>query len=462
MTHSAIDPDYPDSLWWSTLPGVEARPRLAGDIDVDVAIVGAGYTGLWTAYYTLLNDPTLKVAVIERKVAGFGASGRNGGWCSALFPAALHRIARESSRDEAIRLQRTMNATVDEVARVIGAEGIDAGWKKGGTVIVARNELQRARAEADIADARDWGFGPEELELLDAAETQARIGIPDAIAGTWNAHCAAMNPARLVRGLAAAVERRGATIYENTPALAIAPGGVRTAYGVVRAAKVIRATEGYTPDLPTGKREIVPVYSLMIATEPLSDEQLQSVGLEERPTFSEYRNMIIYGQRTADGRIAFGGRGAPYKFGSRTDASFDVDAKVHAWLERTLVELFPSLQGVGITHRWGGPLGIARDWWATVGLDPVTGLGWAGGYVGDGVGTANLAGRTLGDLITGRQTDLVTLPWVNRRSRRWEPEPLRWLGVNAGLQAMGWADPEERRSGRPSVIAKTFEHLIHG
>ncbi len=452
----------PQSLWWDTIPTVTPRPSLAGDTDADVVIVGAGYTGLWTAYYLLEHDPSVRVAVVESEVAGFGASGRNGGWCSALFPARLERVAKESSRDEAIRLQRTMNATVDEVGRVIAHEGLEVGWHKGGTVIVARSELQLARAQADVEDARSWSFGPEDLELLDAAEVQQRIGVADAIGGTWNAHCAAIHPAKLVRGLADIVESRGATIYENTPAVAIATGGVRTPFGTIRAPHVIRATEGFTASLPGNKRDVAPVYSLMIATAPLDEATLASVGLADRPTFSEFRNMIIYGQRTADGRIAFGGRGAPYKFASRTDPKHDLDDRVFTWLQRTLTELFPVLDGVEITHRWGGPLGIARDWWATVGLDPVTGVGWAGGYVGDGVGTSNLSGRTLADLILKRDTDLVTLPWVNRRSRKWEPEPFRWIGVNTGLQAMGLADPEESRTGRPSLIAKTFDRLIHG
>lgn len=453
---------FPDSLWWSTIPTIDPRPALAGDRDADVVIVGAGYTGLWTAYYLLKNSPGLDVVIVEKEVAGFGASGRNGGWCSALFPARLERIAKESSRDEAIRLQRTMNATVDEVGRVIAAEELDVDWHKGGTVIVSRSELQLKRAQDEVADAREWSFGPEDLELLDAAGVKERIGVPDALGGTWNAHCAALNPAKLARQLADVVEKLGATIYENTPALAIAPGGVRTPDGTVRAEYVIRATEGYTPSLPSGRRDIAPVYSLMIATEPLSESTLAAVGLADRPTFSEYRNMIIYGQRTADGRIAFGGRGAPYKFGSRTDPKFDTDEKVFTWLQATLAELFPVLDGVTITNKWGGPLGIARDWWATCGLDPVTRIGWSGGYVGDGVGTSNLGGRTLADLILQRDTDLVTLPWVNRRSRRWEPEPFRFLGVNTGLKAMGWADPEEARTGKPSRIAKTFDTLIHG
>jgi glycine/D-amino acid oxidase-like deaminating enzyme len=232
----------------------------------------------------------------------------------------------------------------------------------------------------------------------------------------------------------------------------------------------VRATEGYTPGLAGERRAVAPVYSLMVATEPLPPELWEEIGLADRPTFSDGRHVIVYGQRTADDRIAFGGRGAPYHFGSRVRPSQDHEPRVFAMLRETLLGLLPQLRstgggssgGVAFTHSWGGPLGIARDWAASVGLDRATGLAWAGGYVGDGVGTSNLAGRTLADLVTGRDTELVTLPWVNHRSRRWEPEPLRWLGINAGLRAMQVADWEERRTGRRSHVARAMAPLIHG
>jgi glycine/D-amino acid oxidase-like deaminating enzyme len=225
---------------------------------------------------------------------------------------------------------------------------------------------------------------------------------------------------------------------------------------------VVRATEGYTPDLPGLRRLIAPVYSLMVATEPLAASVWQEVGLAGRPTFSDARHVVVYGQRTADGRLAFGGRGAPYHFGSRVRPGFDEEPRVFGGLRETVRELFPQLGDVEFTHAWGGPLGITRDWSASVGLDRASGLAWAGGYVGDGVGTSNLAGRTLADLVLGRDTDLVTLPWVDHRSRRWEPEPLRWLGINAGLQAMRLADWEERRTSRPSGLARVMAPLMHG
>ena len=449
------------SLWLDSVPGsLDPRPALGGDLDVDVAIVGAGYTGLWAAYYLRANDPGLRIAVLEREIAGFGASGRNGGWCSALFPASAAKIARRHSREGAVALQRAMHETVDEVGKVAADEGIDCHYAKGGEITLARTAVQLQRARAEVAEARRWGFGDGDLRLLDAAEASAVLGATDVVGGTSTPHCAAIHPARLARGLADAVERRGVRVFEQTTVTRIEPRQVTTAHARVRADVVVRATEGYTPELPGHRRTVAPVYSLMLATEPLPRSFWDDVGLRRRETFADHRNLIIYGQRTADDRFAFGGRGAPYHFGSRIRPEFDRDPRVFQELRRVLVELFPAAADAKVTHTWGGPLGVPRDWFASVGLDRSTGLAWAGGYVGDGVGTSNLAGRTLADLITGRDTNLTRLPWVGHRSRRWEPEPLRWLGVNAGLRLMTSADDAEARTGRAARRAELFTRFI--
>jgi glycine/D-amino acid oxidase-like deaminating enzyme len=317
--------------------------------------------------------------------------------------------------------------------------------------------VQLQRAADEVAEAAEFELG---TTLLDADAARGRLAATRVVGGTYAPHCAAIQPAKLARGLAARVADRGATIYEHTPVVAIEPHAALTRTGTVRARHVVRATEGYTPSLSGQRRAIAPVYSLIIATEPLSDATWDAIGLRERETFSDFRHLIVYGQRSADGRMVFGGRGAPYHFASRIRPGYDRVPKVFAALHNELAELFPSLRDVRITHRWGGPLGIARDWHASVGLDPSTGLAWAGGYVGDGVATTNLAGRTLTDLLLGRDTELRRLPWVGHRSRRWEPEPLRWLGANAGLRAMTWADAAEQRHGRPSRMASLVEAMM--
>ena len=457
------------SLWWDTLgtTGVE-RPPLSGHVDVDVAIVGGGFTGLWTARSLLEADPTLRVLIVEREVCGFGASGRNGGWASALFAAHDARIAREDGVETARAMRSAMNQSVDEIAAATEADGIDCDFAKGGTIVLARSAAQASRAAEEIAEARSLGFGADDLRWLDAATASDLVGATSVTGATFTPHCAAIQPARLAVGLAAAVAARGVTIAEGTAATAIIPGSpssrpqVITDHGTVTADVVVRATEAWTSQLPGSERDVIPVYSLMIATEPLSDEIVDQIGLAQRQTFSDHRHLVIYGQRTADNRIAFGGRGAPYHFGSKIDPSFDRDTSVFSSLRATLVELFPVLHDALITHTWGGPLGIPRDWYSSVGLDRTTGMAWAGGYVGDGVTTTNLAGRTLADLITGADTDLTRLPWVNHRSKPWEPEPLRWIGVNTGLAAAHWSDATEQRRGRPSKVAGALERFLGG
>jgi len=452
------------SYWMSSVDDdLRPRPTLPGDVDVDVAIVGAGYTGLWTAYYLAGADPGLRIAVLEAEIAGYGASGRNGGWCSALLPQSVAALARRHGRVKAVALCRTMQSTVDEVGRVADAEGIDCHFAKGGTVVLARNRAQWIRARDEVEEARTYGFGADDLALLGPDETTSHCTATNVVGATYTPHCAAIHPARLVRGLATAVERRGVRLFERTRATELRPRLVQTVHGTVRAEVVVRATEGYTALLPGHRRTLAPVYSLMVATEPLPDSVWRCIGLDARQTLSDHRHMIIYGQRTADDRFAFGGRGAPYHFGSTIRPEFDREPRVHAEIAKALRGLFPAIgPEVEMTHSWGGPLGVAQDWAPSVGLDRSLGLAWAGGYVGDGVGTSNLAGRTLADLITGTESDLVRLPWVGHRSPRWTPEPLRWLGVNAGLRVMNSADHAEARTGRTSRRAALFGRLLGG
>lgn len=452
------------SLWHDSVSDAHRawtpRPALPGDRDADVAIVGAGYTGLWIAYHLARLDPSLRVVVLEAEVAGFGASGRNGGWCSALFPASLDAVAARSSRAGALALHAAMRANVADTLTSIEAAGIDAQAAHGGTVVLARGAAQWARARAEVDHARAWGRGEDDVRLLERPEADGILRAEGTTGATYTPDCAAIHPARLARGLSDAVERLGVTLHERTRVTRIGPGVAETERGRVRADVVVRATEGFTPRLPGLTRAVVPVYSLIIATEPLPPETWERIGLRRRETFSDHRHLIVYGQRTADDRLVFGGRGAPYHFGSAIRPAHDRDERVFAGLYTALLELFPHLRGTRVTHAWGGPLGITRDWTASVGLDRDTGLAWAGGYVGDGVSTTHLAGRTLADLVLGRDTDLVRLPWVGHRSPDWEPEPLRWLGVNAGLRAMTLADVEEGLTGRPSGIARLLAPLL--
>ncbi len=421
---------------------------MPGDVSCDVAIVGGGFTGLWTAYALASADPSLRVTLLEAEICGFGASGRNGGWASALFAGPRSITARARGRDGVIALQRQMILAIDHIDRTCVDEGIDCDFRRGGTLVLATSPAHVRRLQDHVADDRRWGLGPDDSQWIDDASARARIGASKVHGAAYTPHCAALQPARLARGLLGAVLRRGVAVYERTPALQIEPGRLVTEHGLVRADVVVRATEGYTPRFPGLARRLVPLYSFIVATEPLPRSFWDDVQWANGETMSDGRHLIIYAQRTADDRIAFGGRGAPYHFRSQVRPRFDGDASVFAELTRVLHDLFPGTRDAAITHRWGGPLGVPRDWYPSVGLDRATGLAWAGGYVGDGVTTSNLAGQTLRDLILERDTDLTHLAWVDHHSRDWEPEPLRWLAINAGLRLSAAADRREARTGR--------------
>lgn len=442
--------------------GFRPRPGLDADADVDVAIVGAGLTGLWIAYYLQERDPSLRILLLEKEVAGFGASGRNGGWCSSLFPWSASKLEKRYGRDAAVGMRQAMVDTVDEVGRVADAEGIDIDFARGGTVTFARSKPQLAAARAEFEESERYGV--DRVALWGTETVRSRFGVRDALAATYTPACARIHPAKLVRGLARVVERRGATIAEGTEVLSWDAGTVQVRSGgsarTVRAGTVVNATEGYGSQLPQVGRRILPLYSLMIATEPLPDATWERIGIEHGQTFTDFRNLIVYGQRTADNRFAFGGRGARYHLGSAIRPEYDRSARVRDHLIHTLHDLFPDSAGVRITHHWGGPLGVPRDWHASVGYDRDAREAWAGGYVGDGLSTTNLAGRTLADLLTESRTDLTALPWVDHRSPRWEPEPLRFAGANAGLVAMESADLEESVTRRPSVVSRALGPLI--
>jgi glycine/D-amino acid oxidase-like deaminating enzyme len=432
------------SFWWDDLGGPPSpRPPLPGDTSCDVAIVGAGYTGLWTAYYLAKADPSVRIVVLESRHAGYGASGRNGGWLSAEIAFPHHE-----------GLKQAMIESIDEVLRVCATEGIDAGAVKSGCLRVAVTPAQEARLRAPAAGDADW-------RLLEPAELADRVRVAGARAAAFTPHCARIQPAALVTGLAQAAERAGVTIHEQTQVTEISPGAVRTSLGTVRAKAVVRATEGFTALLPGQSRRWLPMNSSMIVTEPLPPEVRARIGWEGAETMSDCAHAYVYLQRTADGRIAIGGRGNPYAYGNGFDPSGHTPDSTVAALTLMLRRLFPDAADVPIARAWSGVLGVPRDWRAGVGFDRATGLGWAGGYVGNGVTTTNLAGRTLAALIAGVESPLTGLPWVDHVSRRWEPEPLRWLGVQGMYAAYRYADrvETERSMPRSSLVSQVADRV---
>lgn len=454
----------PVSLWHDSLPEGDPvrRPPLVGATEADVAIVGAGYTGLWAAYYLTELHPGLSIAMVEAEIAGFGASGRNGGWASGEFSMRPDRVAAAAGTGAVVAQYRAVWDAIDEIGRVSAAEGIDCHFAKGGSIDLATSQAQLDRMKRELTEQRALGFGDEHFRWLDAVETRMKVRSDKAMASVYTPHCAALHPARLARGLAEVVERRGVKIFEGSRADTVGTGMVHTSQGSVKAGTVLRCLEAFDSQMPDSDRWLVPVYSLMIATEPLSDAVWDDIGLARRETFHDGRNLVIYGQRTADNRFAFGGRGAPYHFGSTMKPEFERDPDTHRSISETLRWLFPAVADARITHTWGGAVGMPRDWSSSISFDAETRVGRAGGYVGAGVAPSNLAGRTLADLALGHATERTRLPWVGHRSPRWEPEPLRFIGINLGRALAPLADKREFKSGRRSQVAGRLLGLLTG
>ncbi|MCB6176597.1 FAD-binding oxidoreductase [Rhodobacter sp. Har01] len=441
------------SFWYADIGLPKPRAALPGDAEADVCIIGAGYTGLWSAWYLKQAQPSLRVVVVEKEFAGFGASGRNGGWLTGGFAWNHGRYAETAGTDGVRAMVRAMNGTVDEVIGVAETQGIDADIRRTEELMVAVNPAQAIRLSEEVAHRRRWGEEERVFEI-GADELRPRLRIPGAVSAMVVTNVARVQPAKLVRGLAAAVERTGVSIYEGTAVTSLEAGRVATPRGVVRAKVILRCTEGFSAGLPGLRRDWLPLNSAQIATEPLPAQVWDEIGWDGHQIVGDFANAYCYCQRTREGRITVGARGVPYRFGSSLDSNGAPDPETVRRLVAILHRHFPATKPYRVAHAWCGVLGVPRDWCATVGFDPATGTGWAGGYVGVGVSTSNLAGRTLTDLVLGRTTDLTRLPWVNRRTRPWEPEPLRWLGVHAMYALLNAADRAEARPGvtRPSWL----------
>ncbi|MCX6430581.1 MAG: FAD-dependent oxidoreductase [Actinobacteria bacterium] len=432
------------SLWWDLVP----RPKFSpDDIDQewDVVIVGAGFSGLWTAHHLLISQPELKIAILDKGHAGSGASGRNGGWVSDLYPVSDEGLTKDFSATQIESLHHELRISIDEIGHFAQREKIECGFQKGGAIVVARNggQLARLRNESSHGEV-----------LLNELETREKISMSGTYGSVFNPDCAVVNPAALVIGLAKALENRGVSIFENHLATIASDRSVHVNGRLVKAGFVVRATEAYTERT----RGQIPIYSLIVATEPLSDSLLTEIGLRDREAFAEASHLVTYAQRTADNRLVIGGRGAPYSWGSRRKDSFESRTKDHDRLRAMAKKWFPVLAHTKFTHSWGGAVAVTRDWSPYVRIE--NGYGEMGGYVGDGVTLSYLAAHSMADRILKKNSTRANLPYVQWKSRRWETEPFRWLSVNGAIQLTKIADREEDLTNRPSVIMRTLNPLL--
>ncbi|MGW3570854.1 NAD(P)/FAD-dependent oxidoreductase [Streptomyces sp. NPDC000941] len=451
------------SFWMqdTATPARPERPPLDGDTTVDVCVVGAGYTGLWTAYWLRQALPDASILVVEARHAGYGASGRNGGWLSGkMIGLTRHMAEGPGGRQAVLELRRAAVAALDEILDIMSDHDADVDAAHGGYLTIGRTPSELARLRATVAAERDWGMTEDDVRLLSAAETADRISISGALGALYSPHNVRLHPGKLVTGLASAVEAAGVRIAERTPALDIRPGQVRTAHGTVTARHILRATEGYTAQLPGRRRDMLPMNSSMVITEPLSEADWKTIGWSGGEALSGAQHTYFYAQRTADNRIALGGRGLPYRFGSRLDRDGRLDSWTIGQLHGVMRGLWPDVP-FELAHAWCGSLGVPRDWSPSVVWDQATGLGHAGGYVGQGVTASYLAGRTLADLVAGKNTRYTRLPWSGRTSPRWEPEPLRWLGSYAmyGLYRIADLSEGSTRHERTSTFARLADAI---
>ena len=468
MTHEfnpLCEPNsWPPSLWAEARSDVVYSP-LESDTRCDIAIIGAGYTGLWSAILLKEMRSEFDVVVVDAVEPGFGASGRNGGWCSGLFPVEIDSMVKVHGHEAALRMQRAAIAAVDDVGRYLDSSNIDCDWKKSGTLTVATNSVQEQRLQIGIARQHEFGLDTNDVRWLTSEELSARVRVEAARGALFSPHCAVIHPLKLVNGLAKRATDLGIRVVPNFRVVSINDDGILGHHNMrnvgLQATWVVQATEGYSSQFAGQKRSLIPLYSYMVATEPLPAETWDKIGWEARETLAEGRLMVTYAQRTGDGRIAFGGRGAGYRFASRISTHFDSNKGVRRRIVESLHDLFPVTRDVPITHHWGGPLAVPRDWHPSITIDRDTRRISAGGYVGDGVAMSHLAGRIVAAAIAGVDSPDLCLPVVQHKSRPWEPEPLRWIGVNTALKLPSLADAIEKRRKRPAkILGAAIDRLL--
>lgn len=451
-----VSPDAIGSYWLASCDDdLTPRPALTSDETVDVAILGGGFSGLWTAWFLLQADPTLSITIVERQFCGFGASGRNGGWCSPRLPINPAALTRRFGADTARAMLFAQQAMVDEVGRICEQEAINAHFNPAGVLTLARSARQVPSLRQSYDAYARLGMA-DVCELLDAGQAHEAVHATDVHGALRLRVGGTIHPGRLVRGLARALERRGVRIHEGTEVLQTSTGmqpALATTGGTLRARRaVLLAGEAFLTGLPDYRRRLIPMASTIMLTAPLTERQWDQVGWAGGECLSSYVHTTNYLTRTADGRILFGSRGAPYRYGSDMSETALRENANFGWIRDRLLEWWPSLEGVEFTHQWAGYLGIPRDWLPTVHFDSNHRIGHAYGYTGHGVITSAIAACALAGLVTGAAPD-PHAPYLRERAPDWEVEPLRWAGIRYVQNAFLRMDLAEAAGKTPPLDA---------
>ena len=444
----ALRASRPAVFWTDRDDGPEAAPSLRGALSADLVVVGGGFTGLWAAVQALEEDPDRRVVLVEAERCGFGASSRNGGFCDASL---THGLANGVAQwpDELATLVRLGRENLAALEATVARAGIAADVHRVPELAVATEDWQVDELAAGLDLHRAHG---DDVELLDRTQVQERVASPTYVGGVLRRNdLALVDPARLAWGLRAAAESLGARVFERSPVTGLSRSGrrgpleVRTAEGSIRAERVVLATNAYRGPSRRPRRYVIPVYDHVIVTEPLTADQRAAIGWRHGDGVADAANQFHYYRLTEDGRILFGGYDATYHFGNGLRPELDQRAATPPLLTRHLLETFPALEGIGVTHRWGGPIGTTTRFTATWGTGHGGRSVWVAGYTGLGVGASRFGARVALDLVDGRSTERTELAMVRRRPFPFPPEPLRWAGVTLTRRALQRAD---RRAGR--------------
>jgi len=431
---------FKEKSYWMTTRDYSPGAALQGDIDVDVAIIGGGFTGLSSAYHIKKAEPNLKVALMESEVIGFGASGRNGGFNMTLFGLTLSITALRFSKQKAREAQLYMERAVDYLRDLVAELGIDCDYEHPGFLRVATSEKYKKRILHEMELAHKLGL--EGIEWLDEAQTQEQVKSPLYIGAWWEPRCGILNPAKLAWGWADVIRPLGVEIYENSPVAEIVRenGKVRldTPNGRVRADKVVMATNAWSHFFKELRRKQVPVWTHIVMTEPLTEKHFKEIGWQNRQGIEDARNLVHYYRLTADNRLVMGGRDVSLSYGQDMDQ--DLNPVTFEGLKEDVRELFPALNDIQFTHQWGGPVSVPLDMAPAIGFAGDKNVVYSLGTVGHGVSMTQLNGLTIADLILEKKTDLTDVFFVNRRTIPWPPEPLKNLAIKAIRGYMQWED----------------------
>jgi glycine/D-amino acid oxidase-like deaminating enzyme len=418
------------SFWLATFGAYTPEPALQGALTVDVAIIGAGFTGLSTAIQLRKQSPGLRVAVLESEIVGFGASGRNGGFSMTLFGLEPSVTKALFGAQRTVEAHRYMERAVDFTHALIKEYNIQSDYWFPGFLRAATTPGYVKRIHHDLEILTSLGVNG--IDWIEADKIRGEVDSPRFLGGWWEPRSGLLNPTKQVRELKRIALELGVQLYEETPVLEITRTErftLRTPAGTVATEKLVLATNAYSHLIPQLRRKQVPAFTHMVVTEPLTEAQLATIGWKNRQGIEDARNLVHYFRLTIDNRLAMGGSDVSITYGA--DMDHDMNAQTFSDLQRDIFWLFPTLKGVRFTHRWGGPVSVPIDLSPAIGFLGDQRAIFSLGCVGHGVSMTHLNGCTLADLVLERKTDLTDIWFVNRRLLPWPPEPLRLIASHA-------------------------------